>query len=379
MPNVYVPRIWKMHILITADTIGGVWTYTQELVSGLVRRGIRVTLVSFGDIPRPEQMEWMDGLASLDYHPTAFKLEWMQDCESDLVASAEYLESIIRESKPDLLHLSQFYYGALRCQAPRVVVAHSDVVSWWMEVRQQEPPESDWSRWYRAAVSRGIAKANAVVAPSRWMLEQIAKHYVTPGWGSVIHNGRNPLLFNPHVTKDELIVTVGRIWDSGKNTGLLLQQQMPAPVTIAGAKHHPESKGSALSEKEMRNNIHFEPHQNEKQLCQLFARAPIYAATSRYEPFGLAPLEAALSRCAIVASDIAPFRELWEGAAVFFRNNDAQSLRQALEPLIAEPQLRVQYANLAYNHARQKFNAERMVDEYLNIYKALAPAAALTA
>src|SRR5215831_19229026 len=118
-----------MHILVTADTIGGVWTYTRELVSGLIRCGLKVTLVSFGDIPRPEQTEWMEGLAALDYHPTAFKLEWMQDCESDLAASADYLLSIVREAKPDLLHLSQFYYGGLPCSVPRVVVAHSDVVS----------------------------------------------------------------------------------------------------------------------------------------------------------------------------------------------------------------------------------------------------------
>src|SRR5205085_1155369 len=109
------------------------------------------------------------------------------------------------------------------------------------------------------------------------------------------------------------------------------------------------------------------------------ARAPIYAATSRYEPFGLAPLEAALSRCAIVASDIPPFRELWDGAAVFFRSNDAQSLRQALEPLIKDPELRLKYANLAYNHARQKFNADRMIDEYLGVYRMLASADALSA
>jgi hypothetical protein len=37
-----------MHILVTADTLGGVWTYTQELVTGLLRRGEQVTLVSFG-------------------------------------------------------------------------------------------------------------------------------------------------------------------------------------------------------------------------------------------------------------------------------------------------------------------------------------------
>ena len=26
-----------MHVLVTADTIGGVWIYTRELVAGLVR------------------------------------------------------------------------------------------------------------------------------------------------------------------------------------------------------------------------------------------------------------------------------------------------------------------------------------------------------
>jgi hypothetical protein len=49
-----------MHILVTADTLSGVWTYTRELVTGMVSRGVRVTLVSFGDIPLPDQTTWMD-------------------------------------------------------------------------------------------------------------------------------------------------------------------------------------------------------------------------------------------------------------------------------------------------------------------------------
>jgi glycosyltransferase involved in cell wall biosynthesis len=367
-----------MHILVTADTVGGVWTYARELVCGLIRRGIKITLVSFGDIPRPEQTEWMEGLRNLDYRPTAFKLEWMQDCEADLAASAEYLESVIRESKPDLLHLNQFYYGALKCDLPRVVVAHSDVVSWWAAVRQQEPPDSAWIQWYRQSVSRGIAKATAVVAPSKWMLEQLAGHYLKPAFGSVIYNGRTPALLNPHLSKDEMIVTVGRLWDSGKNASLLLQHEMPAPVTIVGSERHPESRGKAFAGQD-RSGVHFEPQQNERQLNQLLARSSIYAATSRYEPFGLAPVEAALSRCAIVASDIPSFRELWEGAAIFFHCNDAWGLRQALEQLTRDPELRLNYANLAYNHARQRFNADRMVDDYLDLYKTLAPANALTA
>ena len=34
-------------------------------------------------------------------------------------------------------------------------------------------------------------------------------------------------------------------------------------------------------------------------------------------------------------------------------------------------ELRLTYANLAYNRARQFFNAERMVDDYLKLYQNL--------
>ena len=48
-------RAIYMHVLMTADTVGGVWTYAQELVTALVHRGVRVTLVSLGEMPGPEQ------------------------------------------------------------------------------------------------------------------------------------------------------------------------------------------------------------------------------------------------------------------------------------------------------------------------------------
>jgi glycosyltransferase involved in cell wall biosynthesis len=368
-----------MHILVTADTLGGVWTYTQELVTGLLRRGEQVTLVSFGDIPTTSQARWMQGLANLDYRPTAFKLEWMLDSEADMAASAQYLEALIEESKPDLLHFSQFYYGALNCDVPRVVVAHSDVVSWWTAVHQKAPQETEWLRWYRQVVARGLSEATAVVAPSRWMLEQIECHYGKPAAGLVIHNGRTAALFNPHVSKEETIVTIGRLWDSGKNVSLLLREEMPAPVRIIGSDRHPELQSRTFAAEDIRSNVQLEPEQSEPQIAKTLARAGIYAATSQYEPFGLAPVEAALSRCAIVASDIPPFRELWDGAAVFFRGDDAESLRDAVESLLRDPARRHRQGALAYQHARQHFTADRMVAGYMDLYQSLVPARAISA
>ena len=365
-----------MHILMTTDTVGGVWTYTRELVAALLQRGVRVTLVSFGNIPSDSQMHWMEeyqslGNSNFDYRPTGFRLEWMHDAHDDMEASAEYLRNLVEETKPDLLHSNQFYYGALDCDVPRVVVAHSDVVSWWVAVHGQQPPQNPWLEWYRHLVARGLARATAVVAPSQWMLDQIERHYLKLRRSCTIYNGRSPLLFNPHSRKDGHIVTVGRLWDLGKNVRLLVQTEMPAPVRVVGSDHHPDGGSNGLMIA-ARPNVYVQPPQGEKQIVQIFGRAAIYAATSQYEPFGLAPVEAALSRCAVVASDIPSFRELWGGAALFFRNNDTADLRSALELLVREQAVRREYANLAYERARQRFAAARMVDEYLELYEALS-------
>ena len=86
-----------MHVLMTADTVGGVWTYTHELVRGLLRRGHRVTLVSFGGAPSAEQRSWLRDLDNLDFHATDYRLEWMQDSAADISASSAW--QILRRAR----------------------------------------------------------------------------------------------------------------------------------------------------------------------------------------------------------------------------------------------------------------------------------------
>jgi glycogen(starch) synthase len=366
-----------MHVLVTADTVGGVWTYTRELVTGLVRRGARVTLVSLGDIPAPAQTDWMEGLRGLDFRPTAFRLEWMQEAEDDMPASMEYLAAVVREVRPDILHLNQYGYGALPVDVPRLVVAHSDVVTWWVGVHGEEPRETRWMRWYRDTVARGLAGASTVVAPSRWMLDALSAYYTRPAQAAVVYNGRNPGLFNPHGTKDDLVLAVGRLWDAAKQVTLLGECEQSVPVLIAGSDRHPDQAlrgGRPVFPP--RRRVQYRGPQSESQLARHYARASMYAATSRYEPFGLAPLEAALSRCAIIANDIPTFHEIWGETAVYFRYNDAAGLARAIARLQADPELRLTYANLAYHRARQRYTAERMVDDYVSLYDSLVTAGA---
>ncbi len=364
-----------MHVLVTADTVGGVWTYTRELVTGLSQRGVRVTLVSFGEIPTPAQSSWLDGLRNVDYRATAFRLEWMQEAREDLRLSSAFLEQLIAEVGPDLLHLSQYCYGSVKCSVPKIVVGHSDVVSWWRTVHNEEPPDNEWIRGYREIVTAGLAGADTVVAPSKWMLNELRDNFGSLRNGLVIYNGRNPGLFNPHVTKEDLVISVGRTWDKGKNVALLTQAPHTTPVWIVGEDRHPDPAfRNENMEPDRGRGVRLCGPQSEAQLRHLFSRASMYAATSQYEPFGLAPVEAALSRCAVVANDTPVFRELWGETACYFRHNDADDLARAIRALRQDRDLRLTYANLAYRRAKQRFTSDRMVNDYLNLYQTLVPA-----
>jgi glycogen synthase len=364
-----------LHVLVTADTLSGVWTYARELVSGLVSRGARVTLVSFGEIPLPEQTSWINNLHGLEYHPTAFRLDWMQEGEQDFADSSTYLANLVHEVKPDLLHLNQMCYGSLRVDVPRVVVAHSDLISWWKVVYGREPKESRWLKWYRRTVSQGLAEADVVVAPSEWMLDMIHACYARADREQVIYNGRNPIYFNPNGSKDDSILAVGRLLDPGKQVSLLTQQTHPLPVCIVGADGPIQGrKVSIRADVKVATDdvrVAIKGPQTEAQLRSLYSRSTIYAATSKYEPFSMHALEAALSRCAIIANDIPPFREIWSDSALYFRANDAGSLAAVIRRLSDQPDLCRAYANRAYHLARNYFNAKRMIDDYLALYQRL--------
>ena len=372
-----------MHVLVTADSLSGSWTYTRELVTGLVTRGVRVTLVSFGEIPLPEQTSWMDHLHGLDYRPTAFRLEWMQEAEEDLVESSAFLAALVRELRPDVLHLNQFCYGSLPVDVPRIVMAHGDLITWKHAVHDQARRPERSLNWYRNTVTDGLAAADAVVAPSAWMLERISACYGRPRRGEVIYPGRNPIFFNPYVSKDDCVLAVGRLVDASKQVFLLTQHPYSVPVCIVGAEHTvPMPRIPIRADVKVdteQTSVAIRGPQTEAQLRALYSRAAIYAATARYEPLGMATLEAAFSRCAIVANDIPSFREIWGDAALYFLTNDAASLADKIRLLNNDRPMRRAYAEMAYTRARERFTTKRMIDDCLQLYRSLLPARSVAA
>jgi glycosyltransferase involved in cell wall biosynthesis len=349
-----------MKILMTADTIGGVWTYAIELARALRPRGVHVVLATMGRRLDRAQRSEVAALANVSVRESDYRLEWMRDAWPDVARAGDWLLAIEDAERPDIIHLNGYTHAALPWIAPVVVVGHSCVLSWWEAVRGGDRPD-EWDV-YAGRVREGLEAADAVVAPSHAMARLLARHYGLADTVTVVPNGRDPVLFSPG-TKEPFVFAAGRVWDEAKNLAVLdaVAPDVPWPVFIAGDTTSPG--GERLPMRHARALGHVD----RATLGNWLGRAGIYAFPARYEPFGLSVLEAALAGCALVLGDIPSLREIWGPAATFVEPNDRVGLARAIARLCDDETLRRAHAAQARRHALM-FGPERMAEGYLAVY-----------
>jgi glycosyltransferase involved in cell wall biosynthesis len=209
-----------------------------------------------------------------------------------------------------------------------------------------------------------------VVAPSAAMLASLERHYGPLGDPRVIPNGRDASRFPPG-PKEPLVLAAGRVWDPAKNAGAVARvaSRVPWPVVIAGDAVEP-GKADGASDTGSGTAARFLGRVPQPELAAWLARAAIFAHPARYEPFGLAVLEAALAGCALVLGDVPSLRERWDGAALFVDPADDDAIAAAIGALAADAALRSRLAAEARPRALA-LGPDRMAAAYLDLYGAL--------
>ena len=356
-----------MRVLLTTDTVGGVWTFTRELTQQLLRQDHSVALVSFGRVPSREQQAWAE-VAKGDhgdrfaFYPGNAPLEWMQNNHRAWAGGAELLTKVAETFQADILHSSQFCWGALPVALPRIITAHSDVRSW-AAACDRNLPASPWLEGYDALVQDGLDGADAIVSPTRWMKEALQSHYEVAAPFRIIPNGRTSPEVAVEAERTLRAVTVGRLWDEGKGTAILSDVAPPMPIFLAGEACFEVPVSYALQ-----SAVTALGPLDESSLFRLLSTSSIYLATSIYEPFGLAPLEAALCGCAVVARDTPTFREIWKDAALYFTNSNGL---QGVLVELTNDQEKLRRLQLAAEQRARFFTAERMAAGYISLYREL--------
>jgi glycosyltransferase involved in cell wall biosynthesis len=388
-----------LKVLLVADAVGGVFTHAVELAAALHARRVRVVLATEGAELTPDRRRAVEALAGVVHEGRPYRLEWMPDPWDDVAASGRWLLALEARERPDIVHTCQLAHGALPFRAPTLVAGHSCAVSWYEAVRGVPAPP-DWDR-YRAVVRAGLRGADAVVAPSRWMARALVRHHAPILAPAVVPSGRDAARFWPG-PKEELVFAAGRLWDEARNLAALVRvaPRLPWPVLIAGdtiapgvvpgggnapwrAKVQPDeagpeevggSGGRELPEggASVPPSVRLLGRLPQEELARWLSRAWIFVNPARYEPFGLAVLEAALSGCALVLGDLGSLRENWDGAAEFVPPWNDDALAAAIARLAADERRRRILAARARARALELTPA-RMAAGYLERYRELAP------
>src|SRR4051812_31859767 len=99
-------------LMMTTDTVGGVWTYATGLARALGVRGVQVLLVTMGPCPSREQRAAIADARGVMLLETDLQLEWQDPQGSDCDRASAVLRDAVRRFSPDLLHFNGYREAA---------------------------------------------------------------------------------------------------------------------------------------------------------------------------------------------------------------------------------------------------------------------------
>lgn len=340
-------------VLLSTDAVGGVWRYSMELAAGLRALGTDVLVVSLG--PQPSEAQAAEAWA---LRVTDLPLDWLARSAGEVNDAARELADIAAEWGADSVHLhSPALAPGGGWRMPVVAVAHSCVATWWRAVRGEVPMPADL-RWRAALTGRGLQRADVALAPSRAFARALAETYGCAV--QAIHNGRRQLHTPAGPRRGAM--TAGRLWDEGKNLSALDDAAGRLDIEVSAAGPCTGPNGATISCR----NLRLLGPLDDESLARRYARAAVFVSVARYEPFGLAVLEAAQAGCALVLSDIPTFRELWDGAASFVDPGDPREIAHAMEAAMRDPR-----RGTAARARAAGYSAEAMAKATLDVHRAL--------
>lgn len=202
--------------------------------------------------------------------------------------------------------------------------------------------------WYRVLHSALSHTARGILTVSDFSRREIERWYprargrvsVLPPEGSdhVLRVEPDLRVLAEHQLSARPFVLAVSSAQPNKNFALLLEAAQllgdaDFDIVIAGGQRHGVFAAAAL---ELPANVKRLGYVSDAQLVALYGHAAGFVFPSRYEGFGLPPVEAMALGCPVLCADIPTLNEVCGAAARYFDPDDAPALAQLLRRLVAD-------------------------------------------
>lgn len=276
---------------------------------------------------------------------------------------------IISKQKLDLIHFPHFNVPIF-CSVPFVVTIHDLILTKFPTIRATTLGPLIYflkNIAYRLVIGIAVKRSQKIIAVSEYTKKDIIEQFgVQPDKVSMIYEGvadlhqSVDLRFTAKLKAEEILsgycilgpylLYVGNAYPH-KNLESLIN------VFIRLRKHHPflklvlvgrddyfyhRLKLFAQEAGDNNQSIIFPGYVPDRDLQTLFEHAAVYVFPSKYEGFGLPPLEAMSRGCAVVSSTATCLPEVLGDAAGYFDPNNEEAMYQTIESVLVNPTVKNQ-------------------------------------
>lgn len=290
--------------------------------------------------------------------------------------SAGLCGPVARFKRPDLVH--ETYYAErpiCRSKVPHVVTVHDMI---------EELFPASFSSGYPVAQLKKLAvqRADHIFCNSEnTRRDLIAMHPQCADRVTVTHLGYDDL---PHTGLQalELIGAAPFILHVGgrhgyKNFDGLLRAFASSPWLNENFRLVCFGAGAfSASERSLIAGLGLSPSQviqlggGDDRLAALYKGATAFVYPSKYEGFGIPPLEAMSTDCPVICSKTSSIPEVVGDAGEYFDPDESQSIRSAIERVLQSPSRRAELVSLGRDRCKH-FSWERCAQETLAVYRRL--------
>lgn len=287
------------------------------------------------------------------------------------------LPALLRELRADLVHTTCFTTPIAAEAVARVATVHDVVFR-----RHPELVDEELRAYLDHWAGLSCRLADAVTTPSRFSREEIAAVYGRPQDEiQVVPNGVDQRFFAVErrpASTPPFVLYVGSLEQKKSVPDLLLGFARLLELA-PGLPHHLFLVGGSGGQRfdlgralgplgPARDRVHVLGWVPEEQLLSLYAQATCFVYLSRYEGFGLPPLEAMAAGIPTLVSDRASLPEVVGDGARRVDPDDRDALAHALRELLLDP--REREGLVARGRARARaFPWSTAAEELVRVYR----------
>lgn len=366
----------------TAEVKGGVEAVIVNLLNSF--RGladVSVTHLAFSKEVRDERTMELSENVRIRFIPFLNPLELV-----DYVINGKNLNRIIREERPDIIHIQEITPHLLRFLAfpkQRLVVTQHGIMA--EELKYASGTSQRLKCLFKVAVEKyAFPKFRNVIFISQYNRRL---YQGVPSHETQIFNPVNPIFFEKvtsSMSKKNNLLYVG-VLSRRKNIKLVVealhnlnQQGYHFELNVAGGfkeAAYEEEVMSAVDEFGLKDRIHFHGWVSQERIRELYEICPIFILPSMQETLPVSIAEAMAQGKIVVASDVGAIREMFSDrkSGFLFKRNDKNDLVQTLAEVFNHEQSD-RIGETARTEAIEKFHPQKIALKTINFYRQVVAA-----